>query len=200
MGISRAHRIWTTTLAAGIVACGGRTAPLDEPAPADRPPPAPVPMQDAFVLESWGVPPEDTTVTFPAFEPRVILIRRGAPDNSVFAELRLPPGSILPPPGRSTVAVTLRPRPGLFGLEILLEPGASMEGPAELLFSYAVHFVMPEEARARYGTAIAFERGLFVAELRGAGELRFLRSRRPASDVLTATIQGPGVFLVAMPR
>lgn len=152
------------------------------------------------VLESWGAPPEDTTVTFPAFEPRVVLLRRGAPDNSVFAELRLPAGSIIPPAGRSVTSLTLRHRPGQFGLEILPEPGARMEGSAELLFSYAVHFVMPEAARARYGTPSAFERELFVARLEPSGAVRFLPSRRPASDVIRATVTELGTFVVAAPR
>lgn len=153
-----------------------------------------------FVLESWGVPPEDTVVTFSAVEPRVILLRRGAPDNTVFAELRLPPGSLVPPPGRTTSTLTLRARPGAFGLDLEMEQGSRMLPGAQLTFSYAVHFVMPQGARERYGSAINFERALFVAQVGGDSVVTFLPSRRPASDHLTAMLTGPGRYLVASPR
>jgi hypothetical protein len=187
-------------LVAGLLACGGRSPDLNAPDPAGRPVPPASTLEQVFVLESWGVPGEDTTVTFNAMEPRVILVRRGEPDNSVFAELRIGPGAITPPGGDVTTTVTLEPRPGIFGLEIILEPGAQMTGPIDLTFSYAVHFVMPDAARQRYGTAIAFERELFVAELQGAGEVSFVPSRRPASDLLAATITAPGTYIVAAPR
>ncbi|HUG27097.1 MAG TPA: hypothetical protein VMK53_02280 [Gemmatimonadales bacterium] len=157
-------------------------------------------LEQVFVLESWGVPAEDTTVTFNAMEPRVILVRRGEPDNSVFAELRIGPGAITPPGGAVTTTVTLVPLPGMFGLEVVLEPGAQMTGQLDLMFSYAVHFVMPDAARQRYGTAIAFERDLFAAQLGAAQEVRFLPSRRPASDLLATTITAPGTYILAAPR
>lgn len=157
-------------------------------------------MAGILVLESWGVPAEDTVVTFPAMEPRVILVRRGPPDNSVFAELRLPPGTIVPPDGRLETTLTLRPEPGVFGLDIVVEPGAQMAGSAELLFSYAVHFVTPEDARRRYGTSLAFEQALFIAHAGPNAEVRFLPSRRPGSDLLAASVTTPGRYLVAAPR
>ncbi|HUG27375.1 MAG TPA: hypothetical protein VMK53_03690, partial [Gemmatimonadales bacterium] len=70
----------------------------------------------------------------------------------------------------------------------------------DLMFSYAVHFVMPDAARQRYGTAIAFERDLFAAQLGAAQEVRFLPSRRPASDLLATTITAPGTYILAAPR
>lgn len=200
MGISRRLAPWTSWLLAGLLACGGRSPDLDAPGPAARPLPPATTLDQVHVLESWGVPAEDTTVTFNAMEPRVILVRRSEPDNSVFAEVRISAGAITPPAGRLETTVTLQPRPGIFGLELALEPGAQMTGQVELMFSYAVHFVMPEAARQRYGTAIAFERELFVAELQGGGEVSFLSSRRPASDLMAATIAAPGTYIVAAPR
>ncbi len=187
-------------LVIGLLACGGRSPDLGAPDPAGRPVPPASTLDQVFVLESWGVPAEDTTVTFNAMEPRVILVRRGEPDNSVFAELRIAPGAITPPGGQVMTTVTLQPRPGMFGLEVALEPGAQMSGQIGLTFSYAVHFVMPDAARERYGTAIAFERELFAAQLGAAQEVRFLPSRRPASDLLATTITAPGTYIVAAPR
>lgn len=139
-------------------------------------------------------------VVVPGVEPRVILMRRGPPDNSVFAELRLPGGALVPPAGRSGTAVTLTARPGAFGLTLALEPGAALTAPAELLFSYSIHFVMPEAARATFASAIAFEQALFIGHLGADDTVRFLPSRRPASDVLVATIRTPGTYVVAAPR
>lgn len=153
-----------------------------------------------LILESWGVQAEDTTVTFSAYEPRVIILRRGAPDNSVFAEVTIPAGSLAPPPGRELATLTLRPRAGAFGLDVELEDGSRMGPGATVTFSYAVHFVMPEGARERYGSAIAFERALYVAQLGGDGLVTFLPSARPASDHLTAQLTGPGQYLIVAPR
>lgn len=187
-------------LLAGIAACGGRAADPAPAGPAERPPPAPAPLAEVYLLESWGVPAEDTVVVVPGIEPRVVLVRRGPPDNSVFAELRLPGGALLPPAGQSSTTLTLTVRPGVFGLELALEPGATLAAPAELLFSYAVHFVMPEAARTRFSSAIEFEQSLFVGQLGADNIVRFLPSRRPASDVLVATIRAPGTYVVAAPR
>ena len=162
--------------------------------------PAAVPLGRVLVLESWGVPPEDTVVTFTSAEPRVILLRRGAPDNTVFAELRLPPGSLVPRPGRTTSTLTIRARPGAFGLELEMEEGSRMLPGAQLTFNYAVHFVMPQGARERYGSPINFERGLYMAQVGGDDLVTFLPSSRPASDHLTAMLTGPGRYIVAAPR
>ncbi len=187
-------------LAVGLIACGGRPLSPGDAAPVERPLPPPTRLDGVVILESWGVPAEDTVVTFSAYEPRTILLRRGPPDNSLFAELTIPPGTLLPPEGKETSTVTLRPRPGAYGLEVELEPGSQLRPGARLTFSYAVHFVMPETARQRHGTAIAFERELLVAQLGGDGVVTFLPSRRAASDHLTAMLTGPGRYIVAAPR
>lgn len=200
-GIFR-HPIPTASalLVAGVLGCGGRAPLPGDVPPSERPLPAAIQASGVLVLESWGVPPEDTVVTFSAVEPRVILLRRGAPDNSIFAELVIPPGTLLPPEGRTTATMTLRPRPGTFGLDVELEAGSRMRPGPSLTFSYAVHFVMPEGARQRYGSAIAFERELYVTQVGGDGLVTFLPSERPASDHLGALLTGPGRYLVAAPR
>jgi hypothetical protein len=180
--------------------CGGRgTVAADLPAAA-RSVPAALPLSRVLVLESWGAPPEDTVVTFSAIEPRVILLHRGAPDNTVFAELRLPPGTLVPPEGRTTSTLTLRARPGAFGVDMEMELGSRMLPGAQLTFSYAVHFVMPQGARERYGSPINFERSLHVGQVGGDDLVTFLPSVRHSSDNLTAMLTGPGRYIVAAPR
>lgn len=200
MTISRRRQTWATALALLGAACGGRTVPVDATGAPVVTRPDPRPLSRVFLLESWGVPAEDTVVTFPAAAPRVILLRRGAPDNSVFAEVRLPPGVVSPPEGRPSTTMTLLPRPGAFGVDILLEDGARMRPGATLTFSYAVHFVMPAGAGARYGSPIAFERQLFIGQVGGDELVTFLPTTRPASDNLSAELTGPGRYVVAAPR
>jgi hypothetical protein len=151
------------------------------------------------MLESWGAAPEDTTVRFSASQPRTVVMRRGAPDNNLFARLVFPAGSIVPADGDS-VTVRLRIRPGLFGID--LDTEAELRPGAELTFSYAIHFVAPEGARTAYGSDIRFERFLGIGRLPGASDtlLIFLDSWRSASDMLTAPIIGTGRYLVAAPQ
>lgn len=172
---------------------------MDAPA-AERALPPPARLDRLFLLDSWGVPPEDTVVTFAADEPRVVILRRGAPDNSVFAALDFPPGVLVPPDGRPSATLSIRPRPGAYGLDLIMEPGSRMRPGATITFSYAVHFVMPDGARQRYRTPIEFERELLVVQVGGDGSATFLPSRRPASDHLAAMLTGPGRYVVAAPR
>lgn len=183
-----------------LAGCTRRPPPVVDPTVPTRRLPPPTAISESFVLESWGVPPEDTTIAYPAQQPRVVLLRRGAPDNNIFLTLTIPAGVIVPPDGESLARLTLLPRPGVFGVDILLAPGSRMRPGAEITFSYAIHFVMPAGSRERYGSPLAFERELLVAQETGNGVLNFLPSRRPSSDNLTAMLTGPGRYLVAAPR
>jgi hypothetical protein len=189
------RKIGGALLAALAVACGGKQ-PVVTLDPNATPPSPPLPVSKVFVLESWGTPPDDTTVTFPASEPRTIVVRRGAPDNSLFARVTLPAGSVSPAGGDSaTVRIAIPP--GVYGLDVSTGDGI---GPgAEVTFSYAIHFVAPGGVRAAYGTDIRFERLLGVGRLEDT-MLVFLDSWRPASDLLTARLAGPGRYRVAAPR
>lgn len=179
-----------------LAACGA--APALTPAdPNVTPASPPLPMARVFVLESWGAPAEDTTVRFNASEARTILLRRGSPDNGVFALLSFPAGTVQPASGDSATIV-IRPGPGLFTLELATE--AAIGPGAELTFSYGIHFVSPGGARAAYGSDIRFERHLAVSRLQTDSIVAFLDSWRTASDMLTARINGPGLYLVAAPR
>lgn len=188
--------------AAGLViilaACGHpKTATGVDPTATPVYPPQP--LDKVFVLESWGAAPEDTVVRFAAGQARTVIVRRGAPDNSLFARLTFPPGTIVPPAGDS-VAIRLVMRPGLFGMDLVTD--AEVRPGAEITFSYAIHFVAPRAARDVYGTDIRFERFLGVGRLPGPSDslVIFLDSWRSASDLLTAPIAGPGRYLVAAPR
>ena len=70
-----------------------------------------IPLAAAIVLETAGPPPADTTVTFVAGEPRVIVLRHGPPENMVFAEVTFAAEAFRADSGRP-VKVEIRPAAG----------------------------------------------------------------------------------------
>jgi len=183
--------------ALALAACGGRAAPAGA-APASPGTGAPVVLAigRAFVLEAGGVPAGDTTVTFPAGAARVIVLRHGPPDRTVFAELRFPAGTFRAAPAE-TVSVTVRPLPGLFGLELVTS--AEFAGEGALVFRYARNFLAPMGSTARYPDNSALERALSVAWLQPDATLLLLPSRRPAADNLQAPLRAGGRYLLVAP-
>ena len=157
----------------------------------------PQPLGQVLVLQSYGSSVADTVVTFAAAEQRVVVLRREAPDNNLYARLVFPAGSLSPARGDS-VTIRIAVPPDQYGL--VLDTDAAFSRGAEVTFSYAMHFVAPEGARQSYGTDLRFERFLGVGRVRQDSMLVFLDSWRPASDVLTAPLVGPGRYLVAAPR
>jgi hypothetical protein len=180
----------------GLGACGGRQA-IPDFDPTVTPLSPPLPLAQVFVLESWGSTPTDTVVTFHAGEDRTIVLRREAPDFSLFTQVKFPANSLKPPSGDS-VTVRLSTPPGLYGVDIITE--AEAQPGVQMSFSYGMHFVAPAGARDIYGSEIRFEQFLGVGRIEGDSTLVFLDSWRPASDLLMATIPGPGRYLVAAPR
>ena len=176
--------------------CGGRSA-TPEYDPTVTPLSPPLPLAQVYILESLGAEPTDTVVTFLASEPRVVVIRREAPDNSLFSQVSFPAGALVPPSGDS-VTVRLTSRPGLYGID--LSTDSRVAAGAQMTFSYAIHFVSPAGAREVYGSDFRFEQFLGIGRLDGDSTLVFLDSWRSASDLLTTTIPGPGRYLVAAPR
>ena len=154
-------------------------------------------LNQVFLLEMAGVPPDDTTLSLSRGSRRVIVLRHGPPDNLVFADLTVPPAAFDSAAGSGPVRVSVRPRPGVYGVDI--ESAAAMRG-ASVTFEYPVHFSAPAEARQRYGTDAAFEAVLAVGELLPDGGIRFLVSTRPAADNLAAELPGPGSYVVGAPR
>jgi hypothetical protein len=177
-----------------VAACGGRggSEAAVDPALATL---GTMPLEAVYQIETTGSPPADTTLSIPAGEPRVVLLRHGPPQNVVFAEVRFDTAAFQAAAG-TPVSVTIRPRPGTYGL--VLESGAPVRS-AQITFKYAVHFLAPSGALARYGSDIAVERALGIGRLDG-GTVVFLPSARPAIDNLRATIASAGTYLVGAPR
>jgi hypothetical protein len=153
-----------------------------------------VSLDSAFVLETAGPPPADTSVTFTAGVSHSIVLRHGPPDNLVFAQLDFPPAAFKADSGRP-VTVAVHPRPGVYGVDVTTS--LSLASGASLTFKYARYFSAPARARAAYGSDVLYERALAIGRLQPNGHLGLLPSTRPASDNLRSALPGPGSYLVA---
>lgn len=153
-------------------------------------------MEQVFVMEAAGVPAADTTVTFAAGSARTILLQHGPPDNTIFAEVAFPAGSF--PDAGGPVTVVLRPRPGVYGLEVATsaDPGPG----ATIRFRYPMHFAPPLAAEAQYGSRARLEAALVIGRVLEEGAIGLLVSSRPASDNLEAPLAGSGSYLLVAPR
>jgi hypothetical protein len=175
-----------------VAGCGGRAA---TPAHVDPNAPRMVPVGAAIVLETSGPPPSDTTVEFAAGAPHVIVLRHGPPENAVFAEVMFPPTAFRTDSGR-LVRVELRPRPGVYGLDIL--PSLPLANGASVTFKYARYFLAPARAREIFGSDVVFEKALAVGQLLpSTAQLALLPSTRPAPDNLQGPVPAAGTYLVA---
>jgi len=152
-----------------------------------------------YTVEVWGAPASDTTVRFRAAAPRTIVLRHGPPDNTVFAEVEVPAGALVPVAGADSVALTVRPVPGVYG--VALQSEDRLASPLRLTFKYPVHFAAPADSRSTYATDVLFERALVVALVTNDGaQYHTLRSSRPASDNLQASVADLGRYQVVAPR
>ncbi len=193
-----AHRSPLTAVVwLALAACASR----DPAAPAPRPsgttgnPAVRYALDQVYLLEVAGVPPEDTTLTAARGARRVIVLRHGPPDNLVFADVTLSADTAAP--AGDSIRLAIRPRPGVYGVDI---ESAAPLARAALTFEYPVHFSAPADARRKYGSDAAFEAALAVGQLLADGGIRFLISTRPASDNLRAELPGPGSYVVGAPR
>jgi hypothetical protein len=194
-GIFRGLWRGASWLCLAVAACGGSRTPNESETAA----PTGVrvfPLPEAIVLETSGPPPPDTTVTFTAGQRRVIVLRHGPPEYIVFAELIFPP-SAFAERGRE-VRVELRPRPGVYGLEVITS--LPIRDSAAVVFKYARYFAAPGKARAVYGSDVAYERALGVGRVMPDGMLALLPSIRPFPDLLQAPLPAAGTYLVAAPQ
>ncbi len=182
----------------GLAACGGTRPPVTatQPTTTTGYPPRPYPLSQVLLLELAGTPPNDTTLNVPRTAKRVVILRHGPPDDLTFAEITFPAGAF-GAGGGDSVRVTLRPRPGVYGLDI--ETAAPLDS-ARVTFKYAVHFSAPAEARRLFGNDFAFERVLAIGRLQSDTTVSFLPSTRPASGNLSAMIPSAGSYLVGAPR
>ena len=143
------------------------------------------------MLETAGVAPSDTSVTFRTGERRVIILRHGPPDYVTFAQLEFAPNAFGADTGRE-VRVVLRPRPSVYGVDV--SSTLPFATGTTLAFSYSRYVRASARALAVYRNNVLF------AQLRSDGMLALLPSTRPALDFLSAEIPGPGRYLVAAPQ
>jgi hypothetical protein len=187
-----------TTLLAGLAGCGraaGTTAGTPDPASPVRV----LPIDQLFVLEMAGIPPEDTVATIPTGQARTVILRHGSPDNTTFVEVRFAADAFDGPARPDSVTVTVHPRPGVYGVDLALS--AEPVRGASIRFKYPIHFSAPLAALNKYGGTSRYEMALQVVRQMGAGGgYGLLPSDRPSSDNLRAGLPGSGVYLLAAPR
>lgn len=98
-----------------------------------------------------------------------------------------------------TVQVDVRPRPGIYGLDVTTS--LPLRGnAAAVTFEYSRYFSAPARARQVYGSDVAFERVLAVGRMLPENQVELLPSTRPAADNLRAALPGPGSYIVAGPQ
>lgn len=175
--------------------CGGRRSTSTSAAPLETPERL-LQQSDVWVVEAGGTPPDDTTLTVETGRNRILVLRNGAPDQATFAVLNFPDSAFGKAPG-GTVSVTVRVRPGVYGLDIEC-PSAPVG--ARITFNYARHFEAPVAAVKKYGTGFAFEREVVVGRLNDDGSILMLRTRRPNPDNVSAPLTQSGSYVVAGPR
>jgi len=126
----------------------------------------------------------------------VIILRHGAPENIVFARLAFSAGAF--PDSGQQVTVEVRPRPGIYGVDIGLSK--PLRGGATLTFEYARYFSAPQRARQVFRSDHAFESALAVAHILNESDIELLPTVRPELDHVSAPIATAGRYLVAAPQ
>jgi len=187
---------WLLVSAMGaVLACGGRKPSVAE-SPAEPVAPRVLPLARVFLLETSGPPPPDTSVTFTTGNPRTIVLYHGG-ESITFARLSFEAGAF-GDSGR-TVQVDVRPRPGIYGLDVTTS--LPLRGSAAAVtFEYARYFSAPARARQVHGSDVAFERTLAVGRILPDNQVELLPSTRPAADNLRAALPAPGSYSVAGPQ
>ncbi len=148
------------------------------------------------MLEAAGILPDDTTVTVPPGAPRIVVLRRSAPDFGLFARMEFGDSALTATRGDS-VRIVIHPIPGEYGLD--LEAPGPLHDQSKLIFSYGAHFLAPAGARDQYGSDIGFEHALAIGRVEN-GQVVFLPTTRPGTDMVSAAITAPGRYLVGAPK
>jgi hypothetical protein len=186
---------WIHLVTLASVACGARQAVI--PRTEAQPTPARVlPLARTVVLETSGPPPGDTSVTFTTGTPRIIILYH-AGESITFARLVFGPGAF----GDSgqTVEVDIRPRPGIYGLDLTTSLPLQ-QNRSSVIFEYARYFSAPARARQIYGSDFAFERALAVGRLLPQNVIELLPTTRPGADDVRAALPATGSYVVASPE
>ena len=177
-------------------ACGARKPVVTAPS-AGPTAPRILPLLRVIVLETSGPPPPDTSVTFIAGTPRVIVITHGSPENIEFASVSFTARAFADSGQRVTVAI--KPRPGVYGLDLATTlPVRS--GEVSLVFDYARYFSAPARALQMYHTHAGFERALAVGRVLPDNQIELLPSTHPEPDDIEAALPVTGSYLVAAPQ
>jgi hypothetical protein len=193
--ISR-HLLGTATGLWLVLGCGSRQQ-ATAPTPTNQPTSSRVlPLPRVIVLETAGPPPSDTVVSFTAGTPRVIVLRHGPPENIVFAKISFSATAF--PDSGQTVRVEVRPRPGVYGLELSTSPPT--RGGASVELDYARYFSAPARAQQVYRGVVAFESALAVGRVLPENQIELLPSINQGLDRVSALIPGSGTYLVAAPQ
>jgi hypothetical protein len=193
--ISR-HLLGTATGLWLVLGCGSRQQ-ATAPTPTNQPTPSRVlPLPRVIVLETAGPPPSDTVVSFTAGTPRVIVLRHGPPENIVFARISFSAAAFAD--SGQTVTVEVRPRPGVYGLELSTSLPTRRETSVE--FDYARYFSAPGRAQQVYRSVPAFEGALAVGRVLPENQIELLPSLNQGLDRVSAVIPGSGTYLVAAPQ
>ena len=148
------------------------------------------------MLETSGPPPSDTSVSFIAGTPRIIVMRHGPPENIVFARITFPAAAF--GDSGAPVSVDLRPRPGVYGLD--MSTSIPPRSGISVVFEFARYFSAPARARQVYRSDAAFERALAVGRLISDNTIELLPSIGTVIDEAGAVVPGPGSYLVAAPQ
>src|ERR1041385_2586607 len=180
MGSIRRGRRAAASAAVLHLACGPPKGIAPGAATAvNLPPPLPPrKLADVFLLEASGAQPDDTVLSVPSRAPRIVVLRRSAPDFGLFAELNFPERTLTGAGDAAVARLGVHPRPGVYGVDFALEGPLAAAG-----------------ARQRYGTDIAFGRELAIGRVVGDTLMIFLPTSRPGSDMLSAPLPGPGRYL-----
>lgn len=155
-----------------------------------------MPLSRAIVLETAGPPPSDTSVSFVAGTRRIIVMRHGPPENIVFARVTFQPTTF----GDSgqQVSVDLRPRPGVYGVDI--STSIPPRSGFSVVFEFARYFSAPARALQVYRSDAAFERALAVGRQLPDNNIELLPPTDTEIDKVSAVVPGPGSYLVAAPQ
>jgi hypothetical protein len=176
--------------------CSARR-PVTTAAPAGPTAPQILPLTRVIALETSGPPPSDTSVSFTAGTPRMIVLNHGPPDNVEFATVSFAANAFAD--SGQMVTVDIKPRPGVYGLDLATSlPLRS--GGASLVFDYARYFSAPARALQVYHSHVAFERALAVGRVLPDNQIELLPSTHPEPDDVEAALPGTGSYLAAAPQ
>ena len=96
------------------------------------------------------------------------------------------------------VNVELRPRPGVYGLDMTI---SSPPRPGVIVvFEFSRYFSAPARAQEVYRSNAAFERALAVGRLLPDNYIELLPSVESEIDEVGAAVSGAGSYLVAAPQ